>query len=827
MLRNYFKVTEDFSAPLCTEGGLKSTDTVHVEKGDIIVDVKPFDRESLVGKTLVSQKMIRIPKHCVEELKDENDDAPNSDYDSRSSAELGCGKRKSGDLRKELNRNSRDSKQFEGRVKSGNEVPMSNSKTVSGEEEGTKIEARDEYIPIKPQIGAASHPKAPPRIKKRRNMNGETSGSRESDEGYNSCSHYSGDKPPEQEHVARSSYYNTPIGTDIPLLTSFGESPHRISSPRPSIQDSDGYEIPSFVGSVPSEEVATDEEKGITLKFFYQRKSSNLDDTFTGSSPLNGKFHLSSIGEHSESIYETWDAELKVRNSADEKKKARRDRTLVLLYFGISLIASISAFFVLLFVSETAPLLCFTASVNLFAIIFVGFLTMGKRRWLCIASLLAPGLFSKKVKVGLCLTLCTLIVSGPVCNLMSNVKLVFNCQNFAHNGSESGRGSRMVAQEIPRAFATDALNVTVKDVRPILKQCDSALRDAIKLARVHGKCNGPDTACVIKSFEPHFGRLCKNLSEASRFKKWSAEDSASKSVIKVSGPVFTFRIYLLQLLPLLLLLILHEAYWYNRGYLSNKEMDNVYITGKLKALDHERKERGMKNILFPLRKLEFRTYVLPSSLLQTSPEVKEVLRWVVVWTSLALAVLLSIFLDKYMNQVLSFLAINTLSNCDIEFTTLDGNVFYSICIILALLIIVVGFQSYALRSRSRICSYFYPKKESARGVHLYHKILRDRAAFWKACKERGKMMSESRRTRWKIGIGHRLFRAMPKIARSFLTKLFVYRCMICNSLTFRKSFICKDEGCFATFCYECYIDMGQTCISCRPGGVRDSVFTSV
>lgn len=819
MLRNYFKTTEDFQAPSFEDGRLEElSEDLYIEKGDIIVDVRPFDHESLIGKTLISQKMVRIPKHCVEELKDDCEaDNDASKRESRGSqSDMECSKRKSGSLHEECKRKSKDSKQLEDRS-NRNSVESGSAKQESrAEEQKPPVEIRDEYVPISPQNAVVPNPKAPPRTKKKRDQNGDTFRSRESDEGYNSCSHYSGDKPPENEHTpARSSYYNTPIGADVPILTSFGESPHRVSSPRPSIQDSDGYEIPSFI----SGEVATNDEKGVTLKFIYQRKSTSFDEKFAETVPLNGKFHLGSIGENSEPVYETWDT---VVNSMDEKKKAMKDRILVLVYFGISVLVSLSLFFVLLFVSGTAPLMSFTATVNLFAIVFVGLLTMGKRRWLCIATLLAPTLFSKKVKIGLCITLLILMIAGPVWITSSNIKMVLNCKSFVHNVSESVQHQNFAARS-PGEFSSQPNNTAAT---LSLAQCELTLRNALQTSSLSSNCAGQDVSCVVKTFQPQFGELCRNLSKT-RERKRAAGVAQTPGLRRVHGLEDTLKLALLQLLPLLLLLILYEAYWYNRDYLANKEMDNVYITGKLKALDKERNERGMKNRLFPLRKLEFRTYVLPSSFLQTSQEMREMFKWIVIWISFGLAVLLCIYLDKNIHEILLFLTENSSSNCDIHLRSLDQIMVYSICIMLALLIIAIIFQSYALRARSRICSYFYPKKESARGLFLYHKILRDRAVFWKACRERGKMLSEGRRTRWKIGIGHRLFSALPNSVRTLLEKLFIYRCMICNSLTYRRTFVCKDEDCFATFCYECFIDMGQSCISCRPNGVRDSVFTSV
>eukprot|EP00795_Rhopilema_esculentum_P002699 gene2699-910_t len=786
MMRNYYKVVEDFEAPTIVNGSCQSNgELLAVEKGDIIVDVKPYNDNSVVGKTLVSQKFVQIPKGCIEELKDDDEDD-----EGPSENEMSCEKE-----RQEIAEEEKRSSLPTSIVKPFERKGDKNQITSDGESE-----IADEYVPLSPNLVTNPLPKAPPRSRRKRESNGnhERFRSRESDEGYNSCSHYSGDKQPDNEDiVTRRSYCNTTI-SEAPLLSSFRESPQRATSPRPSIQDEDGYEIPAFAPrvSILNGELASSEEKGVMLKLIYQRKSTNLDDTQTGfASPDSVKIPLDSIGENSESVYETWATDQKSSNPSQDRRKLRKERVFVLLYFAISFLIAIGLFLVMLHVCKTSPLLCFTTAVNVFAIVLVGLLTMGKRRWLCIATLLAPSLFSKKVKTGLCITLCVLIITGPGCNVANNLRIVWNCNSAASNASDSIPLDQSSYEQVVKAMdpymarpsSHDLVNGTVnftKNSSPQekskVKTCKNALRTALE--NVLPVCSAEDKSCVMKMVEPRFGDICQNFSEAKAKCSLSERKQTAKPKQTIRNSIFNLRNILLQMLPLLLLLLVHEAYWYNRDYLSNKEMDN---------------------------------------------EVKQILKWVIVWLSLGLVVLLTIFLDKGVYEALSYLNEHASNQCPIAFTSLEMDIVYSICIVLALLIIAIIFQSYALRSRSRICSFFYPKKESARGVYLYYKILHDRAQFWKACKERGRMLSEGRRIRWRIGIGHRLFHALPMQIRDLIEKLFVYRCMICNSLSARKTFVCRDEDCYATFCYECYIDMGQTCISCRPSAARDSVFNSI
>ena len=848
MLRNYYKVTEDFQALAVANGKRQPCERISVEKGDIVVDVKEFDKEFLIGKLFATQKEIQIPAQCVEELKDDGDidDTCIDVCRSRgSSTDEDC-RRKStipdtSCNRKSLNRiGLKDSSKCKVEQLNG---AASDPKSIEKEEVALG-EIPDEYVPVNSQVAPTTYPKAPPRLKKKCDKARETSRSRESDEGYNSCSHYSGEKPLDNEQKSRSSYYNTPIGADMPAFSSFGGSPQRASSPRPSIQDADGYEIPSFVqrASVVNGEVATGDEKGVTLKFIYQRKNSSFDEKLAESMPLNGSFRLGSIGENSESIYETWDTDLKATSPSNEQQKARRQRLFVLLYFGVTIALALGLFISLILINRTTALLAFAVSVVLFSFVLVGFLTMSNRSWLCIATLMGPSLFTKKVKVGLCIVICVLLVAEPICSIAGNMKMVVNCMNL-QNASEktsniytTARSSRVLDENHDADMLSTGPNFALKkkladtgsslnDTGKVLEHCETLLLNALKTS-VSGNYTEGNAVHVIEYFRPRFGELCRNISLAKR-DMLAARYSMKMDVRKISKPEHAFRAALLQCLPFLLLLILHEAYRYNRDYLANKEMDNVYITGKLKALDNERKKRGIKNLLFPLRKLEFRSYVLPSSFLQTSQETRQVFNWLIAWISLGSVVLICILLDNSVHDVLSYLADNSLSNCDITFISLNQDIVYCLIIILALLIVGIIFQSYALRCRSRVCSYFYPKKELARGSYLYHKILHDRATFWKACRKRGRMLSESRRTRWRIGVCHKLFLVVPKSIRVFLEKLFIYRCMICNALSFRKTFVCRDTECCATFCYECFIDMGQSCISCRPNSVRDSVFASL
>eukprot|EP00112_Aurelia_sp_Birch-Aquarium-sp1_P015651 Seg3491.2 transcript_id=Seg3491.2/GoldUCD/mRNA.D3Y31 product="E3 ubiquitin-protein ligase DCST1" protein_id=Seg3491.2/GoldUCD/D3Y31 len=910
MLRNYYKVVEDFEAPVFVGEGLQSkVELLAVEKGDIIVDVKSLDNDWVVGKTIVSQKMLKIPKGCIEELTDDG----NEDNDDNKPQMTANPSRSSREIKEDKKRISQEVKESEERpipmkrrshtptkgiAPEGKRVSLREESGVKRESVWKESEARresvrkesevrqdstgkeqpqvaiaDGYVPM--NSGIIAQPTAPPRARRSRDMTGNSEAfrSRGSDEGYNSSSHYSGDKPPDEEPpVARHSYCNTVVG-EVPLLNSFRESPQRFSSPRPSIQDDEGYEIPNFTprASVVNGEVASNDEKGVTLKFIFQRKSTNFDEREPMSPSSVTKVPLDAIGEHSESIYESWATDPKVSGPSDAKKRLLRERLLIALYLFISLVLALGIFFFLIYVARAAPLLCFTSSVNIFAIAFIALLTIGKKRWLCIGTLLAPSLFSRKVKVGLCVTLCVIVIAGPICNLSGNIKMVLYCKNIRENGFLNSTDSNDFPNEIGisqpikvllrandpikisiQAFQNSTQNKNVnssaaRNITDVLKKCNSSFnsvsprclpeqhvlqkncafnfKEALKKS-LNITCSAEERSCVGLKYKRRIEDLCRNLTE---FKTITPSPPSKVQLFKdeTVAEIFTFRNVLLQLLPLLLLLLLHEAYWYNRDYLSNKEMDNVYITGKLKALDCDRKERGLRSKLFPLRKLEFRMYVLPSSFLQTSQETKEVLRWLIVWTMLGLSVLLSVYLDKSIYEALIFLNYSESNSCVIQLTPLNMDIIYSVCLILTLLIIIILVQSYALRSRSRICSFFYPKKESARGMYLYYKILHDRAHFWKKCRERGRMLSEARRTRWKIGIGHRVFRSLPNTLKQFIEKAFIYRCMICNSLTCRKSFVCKDEECFATFCYECYIDMGQSCISCRPNGARDSVFTSV
>ncbi len=908
MLKNYYKVVEDFDSRTHGERAAKNTvdrdaekgtinEYLSVEKGEIIVDVEDSGCDWVIGRALVTQKMGKIPRKCIELLRDD-EDAVESDAkkaDVKRCSRLSIGKRRSSaelDGRVvvkegyvEVERHSPGGKRCSSEVDRKSAAKEEYIQFQSGSDDKRssselreKTEIKEEYVECGGKGKAPQPPVAPPRLRKSRDVSreiikpngeGDSFRSRGSDEGYNSSSHYSGDKPSTSDVAVSPSAYRI---SDVPMLSSFGESPNRLVSPRPSITDAEGYEVPMFSGrSSVNGEIATGDEKGITLKFIFNRKSTAFDEKLPDKDP-NGKVLLNSIGEKPESIYETWSIDPDNSRPSESFKSETREKFRVSLITTMSLLVALGVFFVLLFVTGVNPLLCFTISVNIFAIFFIGILTMENKRWLCIAALLAPSLFSRKFKVAISITLLVLIVALPVCNFTSNIDVVMRCkQNAAGKSAISERsvtaGTSFTSNTSKNAFMeaskqvveaskpsvnlknisstnstsnnSEVLMKCRKDIGGIKSRCPlphNALRTSCLKAlknvvenNLHAKCNAGDKYCMAIMLEPRIHNICRNLNLGDLVGKNKRLNDMQRVKIQEKESFASFSHTLLQLLPLLLLLLLAEAYQYNRDYLSNKEMDNVYITGKLKAYDCDRKERGMRNKLFPLRKLEFRKYVLPSFFLQTSKETKEVFAWLLVWLILGLGVLLAILLDKYIYETFMFLYEDTKSynSCDLAFKIIQNNVIYSLCFLLALFLIAVIIQSYILRSRSRICSYFYPQKESARGVYLYHKILRDRGHFWKACRERGSMLSEARRTRWKIGIGHRLFRVLPISVQNGMEKMFVYRCMICDSLTYRNSFVCRNEDCFATFCYGCYIDMGQTCISCSPNGMRDSVFTPI
>ncbi|GBP35587.1 E3 ubiquitin-protein ligase DCST1 [Eumeta japonica] len=230
---------------------------------------------------------------------------------------------------------------------------------------------------------------------------------------------------------------------------------------------------------------------------------------------------------------------------------------------------------------------------------------------------------------------------------------------------------------------------------------------------------------------------------------------------------------------LLVLRIVMAAQDYHDRYLTSIEHDNVYITGYFKRID-ARRDKKKKYILLPLKKMERRRYIDVISTRQVAAERKRLL-------TQALKVLLEVvtattfvMLDRLFYEALDVVR----HHAEVQYTQeghhdvdiqVDGTGMVAGVVRRVLnrlntrsrirrtltnepclpraratpriyylhiyggylwILLLLYVDAYTIRLRRLICSYFYPKREKQRILHLYNDILKKRMKMRKTLRQK-------------------------------------------------------------------------------------------
>jgi hypothetical protein len=264
---------------------------------------------------------------------------------------------------------------------------------------------------------------------------------------------------------------------------------------------------------------------------------------------------------------------------------------------------------------------------------------------------------------------------------------------------------------------------------------------------------------------------------------------------------------------LLVLLVLSDAYRYNKVYLTTKDHDNIYITQRLKELDCERKNRGLTDLILPLTRIEFQTYLLRGRTALSRAERTSALTWLFVLVLLCVLSTAVILVEQFINTTL--LAVLSPQCRRLYESSTDVRYRLFIYITIGVLGAVTAVQSYVLRLRSIICDYFYKDMVDIRSKHLYYKILHDRHSFSRHVRRKIQLLAEAKRLDRRMSCANMVYHVLPNSLKWLCRKLTVSTCMICDSVTCWKTVACREGNCLAHYCYECYVDAGQVCLTCK------------
>lgn len=320
-------------------------------------------------------------------------------------------------------------------------------------------------------------------------------------------------------------------------------------------------------------------------------------------------------------------------------------------------------------------------------------------------------------------------------------------------------------------------------------------------------CNRPvDDFCAQK---PDIAALCQRPTRSSASIPLSTESPKLQST--VAETLTRLRRVLLSLLPLLLLLLLREAYSYNSSYQTSKERDNFYITARLKEIDSQRKQRGLTDLIFPLTRLEFRTNCVRASARLTAHERSHLVTWLLTWLLVTAVCACMMAVASYAHDALAlticFRRHQFLADAEIR------NGLYSL---LGCLFLLICTRSHVLRIRSKLCSLFYSEREATRAMHLYYRILHERQVFERRVRRKVQLSAEAKRMRTRVSFCARMRSCLPKCVQRALDVLVFTRCMNCHATSWLRRVVeCKNGECLAHFCFPCFVDQGQTCVGCR------------
>nr|XP_022310045.1 DC-STAMP domain-containing protein 1-like [Crassostrea virginica] len=325
-----------------------------------------------------------------------------------------------------------------------------------------------------------------------------------------------------------------------------------------------------------------------------------------------------------------------------------------------------------------------------------------------------------------------------------------------------------------------------------------------------------------------------------------------------------FMSLLQRMLAFTFILVFISSYKYNKKYLSNFNFDNVYITPYFRHIDARRFYQGKRKLL-PLKKFEKCNVVFPKTLKLMKSEKKKlskgtfllIMRGLVSGLVIISAKLLYEVMDiieknshiTYRQQGIHHIAVhvggtgfmsdivrlfldtfNRQKNVDTittNFECLPHGTPLPIMDIIRIYAVYIAvwflmlFQSYGLRLRRVVCSFFYRKREKKRTLFMYNEMLKRRKGFLKHLRK--KVRKEARRLQLTRDTSALLAlkRLCPRLEVLLkCCKGAKLKCLVCEDVESKKQkFVpCPTPGCNFTYCPECWLDCRETCYACLPFG---------
>ena len=818
--KNVFQVIGNYEA---VETG--KNEYLAANQGDLIVDCEPVDENWFRGKCVRSGVYGLIPKanivsvtsqHEYREIEpeqlcgggnktpreQEEESAHDATYDEADDENRSLIKDKKTPVKQPTSSPSSTTK-LSSRKKSnkkpsqlsrlgeGSYVDMSSEETLNciDEEENIYGEIDDEYssLEITPlrngkEEKALGLPKRSPIPKPPRHpsVSGGTN-----DEGYNSASHYSGENPDVNGH---------------PLLNAGGGQPL-------IDEDEAGYEVPKINPAYPQDhdDEVDDSPTKAVLRKKKKKKSLMMLWKGRGSETESKLQHNNTNNDEARENY--YDPPADIRDNYF-LPFTRKPTTRVVLSLILSLGISLALFLVLLLVVGLHAVLCFSISCVVFIVFFVVPVTLYHRGILCVTLLVLPSLVGRRSKLVLFVLLTVFLIMGPVFGTSDKINVANTCAHN-RNGDDGGFYVNVTIGSLADNCLHAFRNVNIFSEKfcstryaSFIKACDTWASPPMNELE-KASCNQTE-----KYFCRDYQRDPRKICMVARKVRGQANLPSDLRRTRV------FKLIFFYLLPFLFLLVLVEAYNYNKVYLTTKNTDNIYITQRLRELDTERRDRGLTDLILPLTRIELYTYLVRGNWATTKYERRRIFCWLKLLLVFVFITIVMVLIEDAVDGVL----LMTLSTSPCSSQYLKYNQTQHRVVIYALLgavFFVILIQSHVLRMRSVICDYIYPEMIETRSKHLYYKILHDRHAFARHVRRKIQLLSEEKRLRMRISFSSKIYNVLPNRLQWMCRKFTVCTCMICDSTSYRKTVTCAEKTCCAHYCFECHVDAGQNCLTCN------------
>ncbi|XP_057652645.1 protein sneaky [Diorhabda carinulata] len=320
-----------------------------------------------------------------------------------------------------------------------------------------------------------------------------------------------------------------------------------------------------------------------------------------------------------------------------------------------------------------------------------------------------------------------------------------------------------------------------------------------------------------------------------------------------------------RLLAFIFLKILLESQNYHDKYLRDIEFDNFYITRYFRKIDARRKQQE-KYTLLPLKKIETKKLVDPSTFTPLKSERAHIKTEAILMLLEMLTITILVLLDRLFYEALDIIrrharidylqtghhdltidvkgtgmiasllrslvkGFNIKKRIRIERTNekclprpnlLLSYYLYKIYGTYFAVLVAMFLQAYCLRFRRVICSYFYRKREKKRVLYLYNETLKRRKGFFRFMRKKVRRMVRENRLKEDFTGIHILRINHPKACDWLRIFPFARRkCLICEDPEPRRAnqendFIeCPNDFCHFIYCQECWSDMGNVCLACQ------------